>query len=107
MTGRPLATYRNLAAAKRYVTDGRWDGSVLLGEPDPTASIDEASGRYGVAFLTVRHLVERYGEERMLAFFEAVGRRDVPVEQASADVFGVSWREVAIECAAAVRRGVA
>jgi hypothetical protein len=77
-----------------------------LTEPNPKASTEDASGRYGAAFLSVRWLAERFGEDRMLGFFDLVVRQGVAMPEAAADVFGVEWKSITRECAAYVRNNL-
>ncbi|MDT4988980.1 MAG: hypothetical protein QOI74_3074, partial [Micromonosporaceae bacterium] len=106
MAGRPLRDYELLATARRYVRAGHDTELSGLAEPPAAISTEDASGRYGVAFLTVRRLAERYGEDRMLRFFDEVVRRGVPPDQASTSDFGADWGEVARDCARYARRNL-
>lgn len=106
MVGRPLWAYRGLSLTRRYLHSGQWSGLVALDEPPLSSSTDEATGRYGVAFLAVRCLADRYGEDRMLGFFDAVVRRGGDPDRASSDAFGAPLDEVTTGCAAYVRATV-
>jgi hypothetical protein len=106
MAGRPLRDYELLATARRYVRAGHDTELSGLAEPPAGISTEDASGRYGVAFLTVRRLAERYGEDRMLRFFDDVVRRGEPPDQASTSDFGADWDEVARDCARYARRNL-
>ncbi len=107
MAGRPASTYPGLTATRRYVTSGRWNGDVAITDP-PTASVpaDDASGRYGVAFLALRHIAERYGEEKLLAFFDATVRRGTSPADAAHTILGISWADLSADCAKSVRRAI-
>jgi hypothetical protein len=106
MEGRPLKQYELLSAAKRYVKQGGATDLGHVGEPPPAASTEEASGRYGVAFLTVRRLAERFGEDRMLAFFDAVVRKGTPIDQAATTTFGTEWKKLTDDCASYAKRNL-
>ncbi|NJC69317.1 hypothetical protein HC031_06220 [Planosporangium thailandense] len=106
MVGRPLSEYELLAASRRYVQAGNTTNVMELTEPPASASTEDASGRYGVAFLSVRWLAERFGEDRMLRFFDAVVRRGQSPEYAMTIELGVKWASVADECAAYVRQNL-
>jgi hypothetical protein len=106
MVGRPLRDYELLPAARRYARAGSRTDLFGLGEPSAGASADDASGRYGVAFLTVRRLAERFGEERMLGFFDEVVRQGIPQEQAAGTEFGADWNEISADCARSVKRNL-
>jgi hypothetical protein len=99
----PLGLYRALGDGRRYVRSGAWDGTVALGEPDSQASAAEANGRYAVAFLAVRRMVDRYGEQHMLEFFDAVARNGRGLEAASATAYGQPWATVSDDCARYIR----
>jgi len=45
----------------------------------------------------------RFGEDRLLAFFAAAARDGRPLEQASLEIFGAPWAQVAADCADYVR----
>jgi len=104
--GAPISMYRALGDGRKYVHGGTWNGAVALGEPDANASTSDANGRYAVAYLAVRRLAERFGEPKMLDFFNAVARNGQAPDQASAAVFGQPWAAVADDCAKYVRRSV-
>ena len=106
MVGRPLKEYELLNASRRYVRKGSRTDVASLAEPAAGSSTEDASGRYGVAFLTVRRLAERFGEERMLLFFQKVVREGVPAAEASVSVFGADWDAVTKDCAAYVKKNL-
>jgi hypothetical protein len=106
MVGRPLSEYELLSASRRYVRAGNPTEVSALTEPAVSASTEEASGRYGVAFLSVRWLAERFGEEKMLHFFDQVVRQGVGPPYAAADEFGVEWDEITGDCAGYVRQNL-
>jgi hypothetical protein len=89
---------------RRFVHSGHWAGTVALDDPVAGATDAEVRGEYGVAFLAVRRIAERFGEPRMLDFFGAVVRDGVALEQAAPATLGVSWDDVAVDCAQYVRR---
>jgi hypothetical protein len=103
--GQPVMMYRALSDGRRYVRGG-WNGSVVMGDPPAEASSSEANGRYAVAYLTVHRLVERFGEPRMLEFFNAVARGGGSLESSSPSAFGQPWQQVADDCSRYVRRTV-
>lgn len=95
--GKPAAAYPWLDGTRRYVR-GRWPGTAELAAPDESASVGDATGRYGVAYFAMRRLAERFGEDKLLAFFSAVARDGRAPEQVSPETFGVSWLEAAADC---------
>ncbi len=92
-------TRDRLPSVRRYLRAGRWDGIVTLSGPG-----DEVRARYGIALLTVTCLAQRFGEDRLLAFFAAVVREQASPETASPAVFGTEWAPVAAGCSAEIRR---
>lgn len=103
---KPLNSYDGLGEARRYVNSGRWNGDITLGEPERAASTSEANGRYGVAYLAVRRIAERFGEEKLLEFFAGTVRAGGSLEQVSQSVLGTPWPEVAADATAHVRRTI-
>jgi hypothetical protein len=87
---------------RKLVHNGLWAGDVALDGPPPTATAGDVNGRYGVAYLAVKRLADRYGEAKMLAFFGAVVRDGEPLDKAARSVFGAPWGTVSADCAAAV-----
>lgn len=102
--GQPVGGYDALSETRRFINSERWSGDVALDEPGADATAADANGRYGVAYLAVRRLAERYGEPKMIQFFTAVAREGKPLEEASTAVFGVAWAEVSADCQRFVRR---
>jgi hypothetical protein len=106
MVGRPLREYELLSASRRYVRGGNPTDLASLAEPAAKASTDEASGRYGVAFLTVRRLAERFGEDRLLRFFDKVVRHGTPPAEAATAEFGTGWDGIVEDCSRYTRRSL-
>jgi hypothetical protein len=103
---RPVSGYRWLGGTRRYVQSGRWPGTAALAAPAESASVSDATGRYGVAYLAVRRLADRFGEDRLLAFFAAVARDGRDPAAAAPAVFDVAWPDAAADCDAFVRASV-
>ncbi|MEV7227734.1 hypothetical protein AB0M79_12035 [Polymorphospora sp. NPDC051019] len=104
--GRPVSRYSSLDEVRRLVAQGSWSGRLADTEPRPTAEAWEVSARYGIGYLAVRHLVDRFGEERMLAFYRAVVVDGKSVEDASEEVLGASWTGLHDACVAYIRSAV-
>jgi hypothetical protein len=96
-------TKGRLPFVRRYVRQGRWDGSVTLGRIPEGSSDDVWQARYGIALLTVSRLAQRFGEPAMLDFFAAVVRDGRSPEEAAPEVFATGWAAVAADCAAHIR----
>ncbi len=92
------AAYPWLDGTRRYVGGGKWPGTAALAAPAESASVGDATGRYGVAYFAMRRLAERFGEEKLLAFFSAVARDGRQPDQVSSETFGVTWADAAADC---------
>jgi hypothetical protein len=103
---RPESAYPWLEGTRRYVTGGRWPGTAALVAPPESATVSDATGLYGVAYLAVRRLADRFGPDRLLAFFAAVARDGRAPAQASPETFGVPWADAAADCDRHIRAAV-
>jgi hypothetical protein len=103
--GQPASRHDALAAgvARRFLRAGKWDGKVAIAEPDDKAPLWEAVARYGIAFLGVRRMAERFGEAKLLAFFGQIMHRGSTLDNASQSAFGVPWSNVEGDCARSIR----
>ncbi|HCT81554.1 MAG TPA: hypothetical protein DGG94_09440 [Micromonosporaceae bacterium] len=80
-----------------------WDRK-LPGEDPPDDISDSAAGaRYGVAFLAVKRLNDRFGHAKVIDFFERVIEQDLPLSVVSESVFGSPWSEVEADCIGFIR----
>jgi hypothetical protein len=106
MYGRAPTQYDAVSAGavRRFIRAGKWDGTIAVPEPTADAPLWEAGARYGVAFLGVRRLIDRYGEQKVLDFFRAVVHDGDPLEAASAEAFGAPWTGVQADAASYVRK---
>lgn len=100
--GEPIDRYAGLDEV-RSLLGGGWDGRLDSLSPADDAPADRVSGSYGVSYLAVRHLVDRFGPERLLAFFAAVVHERTPVDQAAERVLGEPWSALHDECVGYVR----
>ncbi|SCE76243.1 hypothetical protein GA0074695_0903 [Micromonospora viridifaciens] len=95
--GQPADRYEGLAEVRRLVRGG-WDGRLDSLAPADDAADDRVGGAYGVGYLAVRHLVDRYGEQRMLDFFRAVVHEHRSLDDAADQVFGDPWSALHDDC---------
>ena len=102
MAGGGIA-FDGVADVRRFVRSGRWSGDVALSEPTADTSAEDVAGRYGIAYLTVRRIADRYGEAKMLDFFDQAERRGLTLETASQSALGAEWWVVAADCAKYIR----
>ncbi|MEH1102576.1 hypothetical protein [Micromonospora sp. CPCC 205561] len=104
--GEPVDRYAGLADVRRLLGGG-WDGRLDSLSLSDDAPADRVSGSYGISYLAVRHLIDRFGPERLLAFFAAVVHERLPVERAAERVLGEAWSALHEECVGHVRAVVA
>ncbi|MFF5175337.1 hypothetical protein ACFY3U_22265 [Micromonospora sp. NPDC000089] len=80
-----------------------WNGRLETLAPTGADPADRAGAAYGVGYLAVRHLVDRYGRQRVLDFFRAVVHERRPVPEAAEQVFGDPWGPLHDDCVRYVR----
>ena len=102
MIGRSIGEYDALAPTRSFVR-GRWDGDPAVAPPTVDASLEEASARYGVAFLAVRRISDVYGQDKLLEFFGKIVHDNVTADVASTQVLGADWATVKADCAQYIR----
>ncbi|MFI5925985.1 hypothetical protein ACIA3K_08345 [Micromonospora sp. NPDC051543] len=100
--GRPVDRYEGLAEVRKLVQGG-WDGRLEGVTPTDDAPAERVGGSYGVGYLAVRHLVDRFGSERLLTFFKAVVHDRATLAAAADEAFGEDWSTLHDECVAYVR----
>ncbi|MEV4760725.1 hypothetical protein AB0J86_37260 [Micromonospora sp. NPDC049559] len=98
----PVAEYEGLAAVRRLLDEG-WNGRLDGVEVAPDAADWQVSGSYGIGYLSVRHLVDRFGEQRVLAFFRTVVHERRPIADASRLILGQEWSVLHDECVSYLR----
>lgn len=103
--GAPVSRYEGLDEAGQLAAGG-WNGRLDALTPADAAPADRVGGSYGVGYLAVRHLVDRYGEQRVLDFFRAVVHDRTSQDDASEQVFGDPWTALHDECVAYIRAAV-
>lgn len=104
--GAPLSSYFRRTETRGFIRS-RWSGDLRVGEPARNATVRDASGRYGTAYLGVRCLMQTYGRPKTLDFFQAVAVRGQPLTAAASRSLGASWTRVTSTCAAQIRRSAA
>ncbi|MFF5234122.1 basic secretory protein-like protein [Dactylosporangium sp. NPDC000521] len=98
--------FDDVASVRKYVQSGRWQNEIAMDDPPEGATSADVSGRYGVAYMAVNRMVERFGEAKMLEFFDLTARQGVALQDAATRVYGVSWDDVATDCVKYVRNHV-
>ncbi|TWJ25659.1 hypothetical protein JD76_05832 [Micromonospora endolithica] len=95
--GRSIGRYPGLADARRLLAGG-WDGRLDTLTPAANAPAARVSGSYGISYLAVRHLTDRYGPARLLAFFGAVVHDRRTLDEAAEAAFGEPWSRLHDDC---------
>ena len=72
--------------------------------PDPLRPPSTSDAAYGIGYLSVRYLVSKYGQAKMLAFWGDVERDGDSVNTAAQKEFSTSWTTVNSACASYVRQ---
>jgi hypothetical protein len=106
LIGKPAQEYEALAPTRTFVR-GAWNGDPAVDPPTDQSSLEQAAARYGVAFLAVRRIAERYGQTKMLDFFGRIVHDDESFDRAARDALDTSWNTVKADCARYVRTAVA
>ncbi|MGN9809291.1 hypothetical protein ACTMSW_08020 [Micromonospora sp. BQ11] len=97
-----VGRYNGLTETRRLVKRG-WDGKLDTLAPAGDTPDARVIGSYGIAYLAVRYLVDRFGEERVFAFVKAVIHdRRIP-RQTSDEIFGVPWSTLHADCVKGIR----
>ncbi|MDG4806403.1 hypothetical protein O7634_06495 [Micromonospora sp. WMMD1120] len=104
--GQAVDRYEGIADVRKLVRGG-WDGKLAGVNPADDASAERVAGSYGVGYLAVRHLVDRYGPLRLLTFFKTVVHDRRGLDVAAEKAFGEQWSTLHDECVAYVRATVA
>ncbi|MFF5178614.1 hypothetical protein ACFY2Q_11405 [Micromonospora sp. NPDC000316] len=104
--GQPVERYEGLAEVRKLVR-GSWDGRLEGITPADDAEAERVGGSYGIGYLAVRHLVDRFGPDQVLAFFKAVVHERKALDVAAEEVFGERWSTLHDECVAYVRAAAA
>jgi len=103
--GQPASRHDALisGAVRRFIRLGRWDGKVAIRAPGEDAAMFDAGARYGIAFLAVRRLSERFGDAKVLTFFQAVVHNGHTLDSASQLAFNTDWAGVQADCVRYIR----
>ncbi|MEV1287100.1 hypothetical protein [Micromonospora sp. NPDC049679] len=101
--GRPVSRYDGLTELRGLLRTSRWNGRLNTAEPSAAADAGEVAARYGVGYLAVRHLVDRFGERQVLAFFKAVVHGGRTLDEVARQVFGEEWPALHDDCVTYVR----
>ncbi|SDY06632.1 hypothetical protein SAMN05444365_101557 [Micromonospora pattaloongensis] len=101
--GRPVRQYDGLPELRRLLQSDAWNGRLETAEAAAAADDWDVTARYAIGYLAVRHLVDRFGERQLLAFFAAVVHDGATPEAAARQVFGEEWPTLQDDCVAYLR----
>lgn len=100
--GQAVDRYEGIADVRKMIRGG-WDGKLEAVNPADDASAERVAASYGIGYLAVRHLVDRYGPLRLLTFFKTVVHDGRTIDAASEKAFGEQWSTLHDECVAYIR----
>jgi hypothetical protein len=103
---RPVREMDGFQPTRTFVQQ-RWDGDPAIEPPSVEASVEEAAARYGMAFLAVRRIADKYGRARMLTFFGRVVHDAQSLETAAKAALGASWSTVRTDVVRFIRSSTA
>lgn len=96
-------SYEGIDDVRRLVRERNWNGPLQDLKIADGAADWEVAGAYGIGYLAVRHLAERFGEPDVLTFMKLFTHDRVSIDEASREVFGEPWSVLDDQCVAAVR----
>jgi hypothetical protein len=106
LIGQPVREFDAIAPTRSFVRND-WDGNPAVDPPTDKSSLEQAAARYGVAFLAVRRIADRYGQAKMLDFFGRVVHDDESLDKAARGALGAAWTTVRADCVRFIRSSVA
>ena len=69
-TGHPASwSAARLANVRTYIRSGKWSGDAFLSREVTSSDGLTASAAYGIGYMTIRRLVQRFGLQRTLEFW--------------------------------------
>ncbi|WP_144022800.1 hypothetical protein [Asanoa hainanensis] len=99
--------YDGIEEVRKVVKERGWAGPLEDLKIADGAADWEVAGAYGIGYLAVRQLAERFGEPAVLAFMQALTHDRLSIDEASREVFGEPWSVLNDQCVAAVRAAAA
>jgi hypothetical protein len=95
--------FDGLPDVRVYVRGGHWKNEIAMDDPPDGSTTADVSGRYGVAYLSLQRLADRFGEDKMLDLFNYAARQGLPLDTAAQQAFGVAWTDVEADCVKYIR----
>jgi hypothetical protein len=89
-----------------YIHSGKWSGHAFLTKEFDSSDNTIVSAAYGIGYLAMRRMVERFGKARTLDFWGAVERDDADFDHASRQILGNPWSRIEADIKSYVKRTV-
>lgn len=96
-------TWDATSVTRRYVDSG-WNGKLPGFGPANNASNMTVQGQYGVAFLAMYRLEQRFGRGEVIEFFNQAVRNGLDFAAAAQNVFQTSWTAVQADLIRFIKR---
>jgi hypothetical protein len=103
---RSLSRYEHLSDVEQLLREDGWDGELASLEPGENDPDWKVGAGYGIGYLAVRHLMERFGERQVMEFFKLVVHDRRPLEEASRRIFDADWPTLHDDCVSYIREAV-
>jgi hypothetical protein len=100
---KPASDYDALGPVGVYLGSKAWKDDVRVAPPNEDASVSQAAGAYGIGYLAIRRIAERFGRTKMLNFFGAVLQDGKTIPEAAKSALGTSWTNVNNDCVQYIR----
>jgi hypothetical protein len=95
-----------LADVGAYLRTGKWSGKAFLTKELDSKSVLTVSAAYGIGYLAIRRLVQKYGLAVTLDFWAAAEHGSGTPESAAQSVLHTSWAKVDADIAAYIHKTV-
>jgi hypothetical protein len=100
------AKYRN-QDTRAYIRSGKWTSkSCYMTKEITSNSVLASSAAYGIGYLTMKYLADKYGQAKMLSFWGDIERNGKTLDSAAKTEFSKPWASVNTSCVAYVRHSV-
>jgi hypothetical protein len=104
--GRGLGAYDGRQNVRRFLREKRFAGDPALVAPTDDPDDWEVNADYGIGFYYTRCIADRFGQDRLLAFTEAVLQDGDVVAPAATNTLGGSWPDITKRCLTYTKRAV-
>jgi hypothetical protein len=97
------AQYR-IQDVRAYIRTGKWSKTVYLTSQITAKDQLAASAAYGIGYLALRHIAEKYGTAKMMTFWGDVERQGLTLSTAAKQDLGKSWSSVNADSVAYIKQ---